>query len=155
MRNGVCRIERAEEKRAISKAVLSDLPEWFGMPEYTNEYINKSAKMPFWVSFVEDEPVGFIALKETSRFAAEVFVMGVLKRFHRRGIGRQLFGAFYAHAKENGYEFLQVKTVDEGHYAEYDQTRLFYESLGFRKLEVFPTLWDPHNPCLILVMSVK
>lgn len=148
-------IENGEERRAISRAVLGDLPEWFGMPEYTNEYVDKSAQMPFWASFAEGEPVGFIALKETSRSTAEVFVMGVLKRFHRRGIGGQLFHAFYKYAKEKGYEFLQVKTVDEGHYAEYDKTRLFYENLGFRRLEVFPTLWDPHNPCLILVMSVK
>lgn len=148
-------IENTEEKRAIARRVLVDLPEWFGMPEYTNAYIDESADMPFWASFAQNEPMGFIALKETSRYTAEVFVMGVMKRFRRQGVGRELFGAFSAYAKEKGYEFLQVKTVDEGHYDEYDQTRLFYESLGFRKLEVFPTLWDPHNPCLILIMSVK
>lgn len=148
-------IEGAEEKRGIARRVLADLPEWFGMPDYTNEYIEKSAELPFWASFQESEPTGFIALKETSRYTAELFVMGVMKRFHRQGAGRELFNVFYEYAKAKGYEFLQVKTVDEGHYDEYDQTRLFYESLGFRKLEVFPTLWDPHNPCLILVMSVK
>ena len=148
-------VERPEEKRAISRLILADLPEWFGMPEYTNAYIDGSANMPFWASFESGEPTGFIALKETSRYTAELFVMGVLKRFHRQGAGRELFRAFYEYAKAKGYEFLQVKTVDEGRYEEYDQTRLFYESLGFRKLEVFPTLWDPHNPCLILVMAVK
>lgn len=135
--------------------VLADLPEWFGMPEYTSAYIEDSAKMPFWACFLEEKPAGFIALKETSRSAAEVFVMGVLNRFHRQGIGRALFQAFYAYAKERGYEYLQVKTVDEGHFEEYDRTRLFYEGLGFRRLEVFPTLWDPHNPCLVLVMAIK
>ena len=29
-----------------------------------------------------------------------------------------------------------------------------YEGIGFRKLEVFPTLWDEWNPCLVLVKSV-
>ena len=149
------KIESTEEKKKISREVLADLPEWFGIPESTEEYIRESADMPFWASFSDPEATGFIALKQTSPFTAELYVTGVKKRFHRQGIGRELFQAFYEYAKKNGFEFLQVKTVDEGRYDEYDQTRLFYESLGFRKLEVFPTLWDEWNPCLILVMAVK
>jgi len=44
--------------------------------------------------------------------------------------------------------------VNQGCYEEYDQTVAFYESLGFKKLEVFPTLWDEWNPCLIMVMPI-
>ena len=55
------------------------------------------------------------------------------------------------HAKAAGYRLLQVKTVDEGHYEEYDRTIAFYEGVGFLRLEVFPTLWDEWNPCLVLV----
>ena len=51
----------------------------------------------------------------------------------------------------DGYHLLQVKTVDEGHYPEYDRTIAFYEAMGFVRLEVFPTLWDAWNPCLVLV----
>lgn len=151
----VHKIESAEEKKKISREVLADLPEWFGIPESTEEYIRESADMPFWASFSGNEATGFIALKQTSPFAAELYVTGVKKRFHRQGIGRELFQAFYEYAKQNEYEFLQVKTVDEGRYDEYDQTRMFYERLGFRKLEVFPALWDEWNPCLIMVMAVK
>ena len=151
----VLQVESEEEKRRVAREVLADLPDWFGIPECTEEYINESAKMPFWASYSDQEAAGFIALKQTSPFAAELYVTGVKKRFHRQGIGRELFSAFYESAKQSGYEFLQVKTVDEGRYTEYDQTRLFYESLGFRNLEVFPTLWDEWNPCLIMVMAVK
>ena len=42
-----------------------------------------------------------------------------------------------------------------GKYADYDKTNLFYKSLGFREFELFPTLWDEHNPCQIYVMAVK
>ena len=49
---------------------------------------------------------------------------------------------------------IQVKTVDEGHYKEYDQTIAFYEGVGFKKMEVFPTLWDEWNPCLILIKKI-
>ena len=57
-------------------------------------------------------------------------------------------------ARERGYSFLQVKTVQMGRYPEYDATNRFYLSLGFKEFEVFPTLWDEWNPCQIYVMSV-
>jgi hypothetical protein len=30
-------------------------------------------------------------------------------------------------------------------------TRLFYEAIGFLPIEVFPTLWDPWNPRLLML----
>ena len=50
--------------------------------------------------------------------------------------------------------FIQVKTVQMGKYAEYDDTNRFYLSLGFKELEVFPTLWDEWNPCQIYIMAI-
>lgn len=73
---------------------------------------------------------------------------------HRQGIGRDLFEAFYSYAKEHGYSFLQVKTVQEGRYDEYDKTIQFYKNLGFKELECFPTLWDEWNPCQIYIMAI-
>ena len=58
-------------------------------------------------------------------------------------------------AVKHGYAFLQVKTVQMGRCEEYDRTNLFYQSLGFKEFEVFPTLWDEHNPCQIYIMSLK
>lgn len=52
------------------------------------------------------------------------------------------------------FTYLQVKTVDQGHYKEYDQTIGFYHSCGFVKLEVFPNLWDEWNPCLIMIKKL-
>lgn len=80
--------------------------------------------------------------------------MGVLKEYHRHGIGRTLFADAKAFAKEKGYSFLQVKTVQMGKYPEYDKTNRFYQSLGFQEFEVFPTLWDEWNPCQIYVMAL-
>lgn len=80
--------------------------------------------------------------------------MGVLPELHRQGIGRALFEAFQQYAKEKGYVFLQVKTVQEGHYEEYDRTAAFYKSVGFWEFECFPTLWDEWNPCQVYVMAV-
>ena len=147
-------IETAEEKETISRTILTQLPEWFGLPERTNEYIHNSKTMPFWTCFDENKPIGFVALKETSEVTAEIYVMGVLKEYHRMGIGRLLYEAFEQYAKEQGYEFVQVKTVKKGHYKEYDITNAFYEKLGFKELECFPTLWDEWNPCQIYVKYI-
>ena len=81
--------------------------------------------------------------------------MGVLKTFHRRGIGRKLFEAARDCAVNRGYEFMQVKTVQMGMYEDYDRTNLFYRSVGFKEFEVFPMLWDEANPCQIYVMELK
>lgn len=62
--------------------------------------------------------------------------------------------AFEEFAKTKGYKLIQVKTVQYGKYEEYDRTNLFYRAMGFYELEVFPTLWDEHNPCQILVKPI-
>ena len=143
-----------KEKEEIGRAILTQLPEWFGLPDSTNEYITQSKEMPFFTYFENETPVGFIALKETSKFSAEIYVMGVLKEHHRKRIGYQLWEAFLQYAKENGYEYVQVKTVKKGCYKEYDITNAFYEKIGFRELECLPTLWDEWNPCQIYVQYI-
>lgn len=143
-----------KEKEEIATLILNQLPEWFGIPESTQEYISNSREMPFW-AYIEEEPIGFIVLKETSKYTAEIYVMGVLKKNHQNGIGTALFQEFRDYAKENGYEYLQVKTVQKGHYEEYDITNCFYEKMGFRELECLPTLWDEWNPCQIYIRTVR
>ncbi len=147
--------EEEKEKERVAKNILAQLPDWFGLPESTKEYVMCSRKMPFWMYKEGEKEKGFIALKETSPYTAELYVMGVLKDEHRKGIGTQLFGALSAYAKQKGYEFLQVKTVQKGHYKEYDQTNAFYEKMGFRELECLPTLWDEWNPCQIYIKTIK
>ena len=103
-----------QRRREIAQAVLSALPEWFGLPESTAEYVRLCGDAPFWAAMEEIQPAGFIAMKETSPYAAEILVMGVLPQYHRRGLGRALWQALYARAQSLGYEFLQVKTVRQG-----------------------------------------
>ncbi|WP_369698097.1 GNAT family N-acetyltransferase [Clostridium perfringens] len=98
---------------------------------------------------------GFIALKETSPYTLEIYVMGVLKEFHRYKIGTNLFKACYEYAKEHGYLYMQVKTVKEGCYDVYDRTNTFYKKIGFKEFECFPILWDECNPCQVYIMSIN
>ena len=142
------------EKASIARTLLESLPDWFGIPESTEEYRVDSKGRPFFCAYADDVPVGFLYLKETGRHTVELAVMGVLKEFHRQGVGRKLFMEAKNEAKRLGYSFIQVKTVQMGRYDIYDDTNRFYLSLGFKELEVFPTLWDECNPCQIYIMAI-
>lgn len=149
----IAKIEEPASKAQIVGAILADLPEWFGLPESTNAYIEAARSLMLWVMIRQKEAVGFIMLKQTSPHAAEIHCMGVKKAHHRSKVGQRLLEAVQQEAKQN-YAFLQVKTVAQGHYPEYDATIAFYKSQGFFELEVFPTLWDSWNPCLILIKTL-
>lgn len=143
-----------QEKQRVARTILEALPEWFGIPEARENYIRESADEIMLVSSEGGDPEGFLCLKETGRDTLELAVMGVLKERHRQGVGTALVRAAKRIARERGYSFLQVKTVQMGRYPEYDATNRFYLSLGFKEFEVFPTLWDEWNPCQVYVTSV-
>ena len=143
------------EKAKIVRLILEALPDWFEVPESREAYIRESGSQQLFAAYDEDRPVGFICLKETGKDTAELSVLGVLKEYHGKGIGRELFQKAKEAAVRKGYSFLQVKTVKMGVYEDYDKTNRFYLALGFKEFEVFPLLWDEDNPCQIYVMSLK
>lgn len=142
------------QKEKISRYILEALPEWFGIPESTEAYIKDSANRIFFCAYIDEQPVGFLYLKETGRDTIELAVMGILKEYHRKGIGKALFENTKRYISKKGYSFIQVKTIQMGKYEIYDNTNKFYKALGFKEFEVFPTLWDECNPCQIYVMAI-
>lgn len=152
----ICEIVDKKEKVKIAVEILHMLPDWFGIEESTQEYIMKSKSMPFFVAYERKTAVGFLAIKETSPYTAEIYVMGIHPMFHRRGIGKQLFEACYQWCREHNVEYLQVKTLDySSKDAFYAKTRRFYEAMGFRPMECFKTLWDEWNPCLVMIQAIR
>ena len=143
------------EKRQIARYVLEALIDWFGIPEAREDYIEKSAGQLFFAAIEDSAPIGFLYLKESGKDTVELYVMGVLKEYHRHGVGRSLFEAAKTSALASGYSFIQVKTVQMGRYEEYDRTNQFYINMGFKEFEVIPTLWDECNPCQIYVMALR
>ena len=147
-----------QEKQAAVREILESLPEWFGIPESTEEYIKESANQLCFAAYKGTSNatlLGVLCLKRTGDATVELAVMGVQKNCHHRGIGKSLVAAGKAAAAELGYKFLQVKTVQMGRYECYDETNRFYRSLGFREFELFPNLWDAHNPCQVYVMALR
>ncbi len=147
-------IEKKELKEEICKNILTELPEWFAKKNAVRQYAKNCCRNPFWAVSENGKWVAFAAMKETSRYTAEIEVMGVLKEYQNRGVGTALFRSFYAFAKEKGYEFIQVKTVKQGKYKIYDLTNSFYKKLGFKELECIDDLWDKNNPCQIYIMTI-
>lgn len=150
----IVEIKNDSEKKAITRYILEALPDWFGIPDAREEYIQNSVGKVFFCAYLDKKPAGFLYLKQTGKATVELAVMGVLKEYHRMGIGKALFAYAKNAIRAKGYSFIQVKTVQMGKYDDYDKTNRFYISLGFKEFEVFPTLWDAANPCQIYVMAL-
>lgn len=150
----IVRINDKDEKQKIARKILEALNEWFEVEESREKFISGSADQIFLAAEENNEYVGFLCLKETGAATVEIAVMGVLKQYHRNGIGKALFENAAAIAAASGYSFMQVKTVKPGMYEDYDRTNRFYISCGFKEFEVIPELWGEENPCQIYVMSL-
>lgn len=150
----IIQVTNNSEKQKITRHILEQLSDWFEISEAREKYIKNSVNKTFFCAYDNDKPVGFLYLTETGKDTVELHVMGVLSNYQRKGVGSKLFEFAKQAAAKQGYSFIQVKTVQMGKYKEYDKTNMFYLSLGFKELEVFPTLWDEFNPCQIYVLSL-
>ncbi len=139
-------VKNENQKKAVVAEVLKDLPEWFGIPESTQAYIEGATTLQVWAAYQESDLTGFVSLSYSSEDCAEIDCLGVKKGHQGRGIGSQLLANLESEAGKQ-VDYLQVKTVAEGSNKDYDRTNVFYRSLGFKKLEIFPQLWGPQNPC--------
>ena len=148
------RINDRELKQKIARKVLEALHDWFEVDESREKYISDCADWIFLAAKEDGGYAGFLCLKETGRETVELAVMGVLKEYHRKGLGRALFEEAKKIATEEGYLFMQVKTVKMGVYEDYDRTNRFYLSCGFKELEVINEIWGDENPCQIYIMAL-
>jgi ribosomal protein S18 acetylase RimI-like enzyme len=139
----------------VCAKVLSDLPEWFGMEESNKAYVERSESLPTLIARVDSAIAGFMSLLTHSPQSAELYVLGVLREYHRQGIGKKLLHASESYLKQQGVQFVQVKTLAAlAEDPNYEKTRAFYVGQGYVTLEVFPELWDPHNPCLQMIKGI-
>lgn len=94
------------DKKNITRHVLEALPEWFGIPEAREEYIQDSIGKIFFCAYEQEKPIGFLYLKQTGKDTVELTVMGVLKEYHRKGIGKALFQSAKKVICQMGYSFI-------------------------------------------------
>ena len=152
----IVEINNSSKKSDICNFVLRSLPNWFGIEESIVDYVNSAKEMPFFTVFDGENAIGFVALKIHNKYTAEIYVMGILEKYHNQGIGKKIINTCEKYCKENNIEFLTVKTLAELREDEnYRKTRLFYSYMGFKPLEIFETLWGEANPCLFLAKYLK
>ena len=148
-------ITEPDKKSTICNTILRALPDWFGIEASIVDYVKVVRSMPVFAVFDDDKAIGFVALKVHNPYTSEISVMGVLQEYHRHGIGKRLVERCEKYCIDNKMEYLTVKTLDESRESDsYKKTRLFYQSMGFRPLEVFPLHWDEDNPCLFLAKHI-
>ena len=83
------------EQTAVCAPILHALPNWFGIEEAVEHYLNDIATMPTWLAQKEEAIIGFLTLNQHFPNSAEIHVMGVLPDYHRMGVRSRLITADY------------------------------------------------------------
>lgn len=148
-------VDNPTKREDVCAEILEALPQWFGIPAAREAYIAEAPTLPTYAVDEDGRAIGFLTLKVHNAWTAEIHVLGVLPGWHRRGVGRALVEQAVRVSQEEGRSFLTVKTLAEEHPDPYyAATRAFYRAMEFRPLEVFPNLWDPANPCLVMARAI-
>ena len=139
-------------KSEIAKDVLDQLPEWFGNEEAKKDYIIKVRSTEMWKAVNGEEIIGFISIKIHHEFTGDIYVFGIKKDYHHKGIGKQLLNTAETYVKGLGCKRIIVKTLsDTVNYQPYLDTLKFYLANNYERLITFTEFWDSENPCLMLM----
>lgn len=98
------------------------------------EYVRDTSILPTWVATDVGEILGFITVKIHSKESFEIHCMAVLAQSRGRGIGSLLVEAACDWVRDQGGQFVQVKTIASSvDSPEYAEIRQFYRpALVFR-----------------------
>ncbi|WP_367006242.1 GNAT family N-acetyltransferase [Streptococcus sp. ZY19097] len=136
-----------------AKVILADLPEWFGIPESTQAYVDAAGDELCLLAEAEETAIGFISLIETET-AFEIDCTGVLKSYQGQGVGSAMLEKLKSYARQHAKTYLLVKTLSAVHpSSSYAQTRAFYEKVGFRPAR-YLEIWGSQLPCLEMVLTL-
>lgn len=147
-------IEDRYLKSKITSDILTTLPEWFGIEESINEYILGVKDSLYYLILKDDKYIGFFSIKIVNKVTAELYVNGIVKEYHRKGIGGYSIKYIEDSLRSRGIKILIVKTVGEGlNNIPYKNTRRYYTKVGFLPLEEIVGIWGD-IPCLIMIKSL-
>ncbi len=148
-------IENPSTKSQITLQLLSALPEWFGIPESNEHYVEGVKPLPFWAAYDADKCIGFFAGKIHYQKTGDIYVCAVDPGYHHKGIGKALYEHMEKYFRDNKCTYVIVKTLsDIVEYEPYKNTHRFYKSIGFSELVTLTEMWDEENPCLIMIKRI-
>ena len=77
-------IEPEEGKVSIARSILEGLPEWFGILQARERYIERAGQLPMTAVSDGTEIIGFLSVENKTHVSSEVHVLGVRRDWHRR-----------------------------------------------------------------------
>lgn len=132
--------------------VLRALPDYFGIEDALVQYLKDIKTQPTFHAYLDGRLVGFLTITRHTAGSAEIHLMGVFPKEHRKGIGSALVGAAGHFLIQDGVVLFEVKTLGEAHPDEnYKRTRAFYRAQGFLPLEEISDFWGKGLPTLFMV----
>lgn len=151
----IIEVKDENKKSDLTARILMDLPEWFGDETGRQSYIKGVSDTLVFEARVDGVSVGMMSIEILNADTAEVYVMGILKEYHRQRIGSELLDAVKPRLKEMNLKLLMVKTLGESDdYEFYKRTRAFYKNEGFYSLVELEEIWGKDNPCLFMVQPL-
>lgn len=138
------------------RALIDRLPDWFGIPEANDHYVEGVAALDAFGAFdPDDNCVGLVALRRHHDATLEIWWMGVDPDWHRRGVGRALVARVEEMARAEGRSRIVAASLgpqdDDPGYA---ATRRFYEGMGFVLLCPASHADDDDNPLVWMLRDV-
>lgn len=119
----------------LCRKITADLPEYFGLPEVNEHYAIGVRSRLNLAACIGEEYVGLISIDFPYPENANIYWMGVLREYHRAGIGKILSDEAFKQAKNRGAKTISVETLSPEEADEnYLKTYYFYKSLGFAPL---------------------
>lgn len=145
-----------DTKERICRDVLESLPDWFGIPEAIEQFCHEVRGLRMWVARKNGEIAGFATVQQHFPVTAELHLIAIRAAHHREGVGEQLLDKIEVHLRKKATRILTVKTLAPSAGDRlYARTHRFYAAQGFVPLEVFPTLWNEENPCLLMAKVLR
>jgi GNAT superfamily N-acetyltransferase len=124
--------EIAEE---ICRKVTADLPEYFGLAEVNAHYATGVCSRLNLAAKENEQFVGLLCIDFPYPKNANIYWMGILRRYHRVGIGKALLREAVTQAKNLGAQTISVETLAPAVAdANYLKTYQFYQAMGFAPL---------------------
>lgn len=143
--NYTIRLVKPAEARAFCEVLIAHLPEWFGIPEANDRYMQGMLEHTSIAAIKDNQCIGMITLEFPYPNNANIYWMAVQKGYQGKQIGTKLISAAENFARKQGAMSLTVETLSpkQGD-RNYLKTYRFYEKMGFRPLFEMPT-YGPEN----------
>lgn len=132
-----CSIEQisADDAEVLCRQITADLPEYFGLPECNEQYIQGIRSHINFAAKINGAATGLLSLEFPYPTNSNIYWMAVLRHWQGKGIGQRLLDAAAQYTKLEGAFTMTVETLAPSEVDEnYLKTYQFYEKQGFSPL---------------------